>query len=304
MAGRLFIWVTEIPGGAAIDKVRAALATGSPDANKLLPFQLLPMLHFASLTLFPGGQGALRAVDQPTAMLVFESDIDGSVGAYTRELVRIGRAGLDSLYSGLAGYPGLDEPAEKVVDYLRRHARFPELYHLGHPGRSVLAIRGDLELRRSIDHEFQTNDELRHLSPQDIVKRIRKEARCPGPFVPFARPWHGDWAGPPGAPTPLKEIRWVFDAIPWPPRRLLRGVSLVLIAVALEISLVVSAGRFLGTTQSATLLIASLVVAGIARQSSADTRVVRGVLAAGFVAVLAAMLLKLIKCTGPPYPPS
>jgi hypothetical protein len=301
MAERLFTWVTEVPGRDAIERVRATLATGSPDANKLLPFKLLPMLHFASLTLFPGGTGAPGTGDEPTATLVFESNIDGSVGGYTRELVGRGRKGLDRLYAGLKGYPAVDEPAEKVVEYLRKHAKFPQLYHIGHPDRSVLAIRGDHELRRSIAHELP---ELRHLSPKDIVKRIRAQARCPHWFVPFVRPWHPDWAGPPrNQPTPLNCIQWVADAFPYLPR-LLRGIGLALLASALEISLVVLAGRFLGTPQPATLLVASLLIAGIVHKSSADTRLVRGVVEAGIIAALVATFFKLIKFTDPSHPTS
>src|SRR6516165_7004962 len=149
MAERLFTWVTPIPC-PALPEVSTALADirADPAANGWVPFGRLPMLHFASLTLFVENDG------EGTATLVFESNVDSSfyqpVDTYVRELVRVGRQGLDRIYSACDGYPDPGAPATEVVRLLACHEKRAHLYHVGHPDRSVQAIRGDYELRRSI----------------------------------------------------------------------------------------------------------------------------------------------------------
>src|SRR5215471_19486119 len=94
MAERLFTWVTQVRSAR---QVEAALAAEKD--NLALLFGQLPMLHFASLTLFPPERGT------NTSTLVFESNIDGPVREYVNELVALGRKTLDRIYAGLDRYP-------------------------------------------------------------------------------------------------------------------------------------------------------------------------------------------------------
>src|SRR5262245_43737838 len=132
MAERLFTWVAPIPRGA-LETVKAALhdIDKDPARNDWLPFGQLPMLHFASMTLFEGADAG-----QP-ATLVFESNIDRPVKTYVARLVEIGRAGLNRIYGACDRYPPPDAPSSAVIEFLTKHKRRPQLYHIGHPDRCV-----------------------------------------------------------------------------------------------------------------------------------------------------------------------
>src|SRR5262249_55831656 len=115
MPERLFTWVTPIRC-AALPAIQATLEEigAHRGGNRWLPFSQLPMLHFASLTLFEE-QGDDRA-----ATLVFEHNIDRPADAYVNELVRVCRSGLDRIYGECAGYPGVEGTPAAVVEFLSR----------------------------------------------------------------------------------------------------------------------------------------------------------------------------------------
>src|SRR5216684_1561705 len=140
MAEQLIRWVTRVPPDH-LKGLRRTLDTidANPGGNALLPFAGLPMLHFASLTLFDEGDNASDPI------LVFESNIDAPFSDYAGALVHIGRKGLDAIYSGCGSYPPPTAGDDEVVSYLAGLTRTPNLYHIGHPNRSVQAIKGDFE---------------------------------------------------------------------------------------------------------------------------------------------------------------
>ena len=283
MAERLFTWVVPV-APCALAQVRAALdeIRADPSANSLLPLGQLPMVHFANLTLFDADP------DQPQA-LVFESNIDGPVRNYLRTLVLVGRRGLNALFPCADGYPSAGEPDEQVVSYLARTRKRPQLYHIGHPNLSVEEIRGDQQLRRSLDHELRNNAPLRDKTPAEIVAYLRVKAGCPSVFRPLVRPWHPSWAqGAPEEPTPLEKIQWWPDKTGW--RRYGRAFVLLLIAWSVETAFVLLIGRvFLMPVRESMLLLGVLIV-GLVYMSSADTRLLRGILSALLIASLVTAL--------------
>src|SRR5437762_9102660 len=122
MNQEVFTCVTPIPTPALYASVERALRTvaaADPDGQHL--FGKVPMLHFASVTLFG---------DAADGLLVLESNIDGSITRYLTQLVRFSRATLNTIYSGLPGYPAAGQPHGDVVEYLERHKKSPQLYHL------------------------------------------------------------------------------------------------------------------------------------------------------------------------------
>src|SRR5262249_4619770 len=126
MAERLLAWVVPVTD-ARLEAVEALLTTieADPSGNAALPFGTLPMVHFASLTLFDRDDSARRT-------LVFESNIDGRVARYVQQLVSEGGAAIDILFADAPGYR-----ADAAVDHLMSTVRRPQLYHVGHPARSV-----------------------------------------------------------------------------------------------------------------------------------------------------------------------
>ncbi len=283
MAETVLRWVTRVQP-ARLPELRAALARIRTDLGKNTPLPLacLPMLHFASLTLFDEGE------DEKNPLLVFESNIDRPFRDYVNQLVCLGREGLDAIYSCCDGYPGRGATNAEFGKYLSGLKRRAQLYHIGHPNRSVQEIRGDYELKRSIAHELETNALLKDRSPAEIVRDIRRMAHCPSPFWPLLRPWHDDWATapskPPQPPTPLNEIKWVRDHWPW--GWLGRSLLLVGIAWLNGIALVLVLSHYLSVPHGVTILLGSLGVFSVVRQSSPDVRIIRGVFAAAVVGLL------------------
>lgn len=287
MVNRLITWVVSVPPDA-LEHVRTALEAirKDPGIIGLLPDGGLSMVHFASVTLFDREAG-----EQP--LLVFESNIDGSIRGYATKLVAVGRRGLDEIFQFDARYPKRTEPDANVIKYLVRTSKIPQLYHIGHPSVSVDGIRGDLELRRSIKAELEANPGLRAQSPADIVKYVRHEANCPSVFRSLVRPWLETWAGSPSnRPTPLREIRWRPDEIAL--RRLGRLLFLILIACTVKIALVILFGYHLLVPQREVILGAGVIIAGLVAMSSPDARVFRGILSAAFIAFLVELFLDLL----------
>jgi hypothetical protein len=280
MAERLIAWVVPV-APCSLARVRDALAQigASPAANPLLPFGSAPAIHFASATLFDDDP------EQP-ATLVLEVNSDDPLDRCLETLVNVGRRGLDALFVCADGYPGVSEPDDRVVDYLKRRRKTPQLYHLGHPNRSLDAIRGDLELRRSIEHELRTNPALSDRSPAAIVACIRALARCPGSklTLPY-RPWHHSWDQPASPhPTPLDEIQWVRDETGW--TKHLPEALLWFAGFGMEAAFAILLGHYFAVPLRGTLLGASLIIIGLVSMSAPDLRLVRGTAVSAIIALL------------------
>ena len=102
---------------------------------------------------------------QTGPLLVFENCIDKPYATFVR-LPR-GASVAPRWTASIKDARGIPMPADRdadVVDYFSaRSGNSPQLFHIGHPDRSVKAIRGDYELRRSLAHELATNRSLRNL---------------------------------------------------------------------------------------------------------------------------------------------
>jgi hypothetical protein len=279
MAEQLIRWVTPVCADPVhLEGLRTVLDTigANPGGNQLLPLSRLPMLHFASLTLFDD--------DKNRPMLVFESNIDAPCRGYVGALVRIGRQGLDAIYSGCVGYPGPDAASDAVVRYLMGLKRKAYLYHVGHPNRSVQAIKGDYELRRSITRELETDRALTHLPAADIIKEIRCRAKCRRTLRP-RRPWHRSWEEAKlDDPTPLDEIKWVPDSWSWVR---LRFVLLFGLLAWLEGTAFVTATHYFSVPTRVSLGIGFVLTLGLIGKGAADAKILRG---AGVASVLTALV--------------
>jgi hypothetical protein len=279
MPEKVLRWVTPIPQNRAeFDAAITAIAAirTNPADNAFLPFGKLPMVHFASLTVFD------QKPHDTNPVLVFECNIDKPYQAYLETLVEVGRRGLDALFAGDPGYPaGADHG--KIVRFLEHLKCQPTLYHIGHPNRSVDEIRGDYELRRSIVHELEINAELRNRSPVQIRQYIRKKTNYPRlPWPIFRCAWHHTWSQPPrrppAPPAPLHEITWKPHKFSWS----WIGRTLLLLALALlaGFSIVHVAQDLFEIPYRVTTVAYVVVVFLIVRVSAPDSKVFRGLVVA------------------------
>lgn len=283
MAEQVFTWVTEVPAGRA-DDVRLLLSQIDPtDPESALPLASLPALHFGNVVLFEHAGRPGPSPPDPTRpwTMVFEHNIEGAYDDYARQFVRSCRAGLNRIYAHCPGFPtaGADE---QVLEYLARHRKRPQLFHVGHPGRPVTSIRADFELRRSIAEELASNHDLRNHSPLDILRALRRTAHCPGGLEalwPEWQPYHPAWTGDPSraAPaTPLSEIRWRAGKVSM--TRLVRGLLLMAAAILVASSVMVLFRPIVPAEVIAAAQFA-IVFAGI-HFTSLDARLARSLLVA------------------------
>jgi hypothetical protein len=301
MPEKILRWVTPIPQNRAeFDKAIAAIRT-NPDDNAFLSFGALPMVHFASLTLFD------QDPHKTNPVLVFECNIDKPYQAYLETLVKVGRRGLDALYADCARYPAKDSDASEIVRFLKQLNCRPPLYHIGHPNRSVQEIRGDYELRRSIVHELETNAELRNRSPVQIRQYIREKTKCPSlPWPSFRCAWHDTWKEPlqrlpldeitgreppkPAPPTPLDEITWKHHKLSWS----WFGRTLLLLGLGwfAGFSIAHLAQDLFEIPYRVTTVVFGVVVFLIVRLSAPDSKVFRGLVVATVLWILMAYPFK------------
>lgn len=276
MPEKVLRWVTPIPQNRAeFDAAITAIRT-NPAENAFLSFGALPMVHFASLTVFN------QDPHHTNPVLVFESNIDKPFQAYVETLVKVGRRGLDALYADCAGYPAQGSDGSEIVRFLEQLKCGPPLYHIGHPNRSVQEIRGDYELRRSIVHELETNAELRNRSPVQIRQYIRKKTKCPTlPWPIFRCAWHRTWSQPPrppAPPTPLDEITWKPHKFSW--SWVGRTLWLLGLGLVAGFAIVHVAQDLLEIPYRVTTMAYGVAVFMIVRLSAPDSKVFRGLLVA------------------------
>jgi hypothetical protein len=287
MAEEVFTWVTKVPA-SYVPKIVDELQRLHPkDPASDLPLVALPTLHFANVILFehpldPGAAGP------PSATLVFEHNIDGPYREYARLCVDKCAAGLNRIYRWCEGYKGGDP--EQILSFLAAHRRSPQLFHLGHVDRSVETIRGDFELRRSIRAELAANDPLRKRSPVEQVRELRRMANRPRGWRRVWlnwRPYHEEWTTPPDRQkptTPLSEIRWKPQVRSW--WRALRAGFLMALGSLLGAALIVLLHPYF---PAAVVAVAEFgIVFGVVHRTSADARIVRGLIVAGVVVLVAA----------------
>ena len=145
------------------------LGRSNPQASPELAFNQLPMLHFASLTVFEDPTGNYG--DE----LVFESNVDGSFDDYVAELVRRGGPCLEQIFAHCQGYPSPDG----LAGFLKSHAFGPTLFHMGTPGRTVAHIKNERALREAIDNDIFDKSKHAGLTPKQVRESVQETVSAP-----------------------------------------------------------------------------------------------------------------------------
>jgi hypothetical protein len=275
MAEQVFCWTATVPNPRHRTAVRRLLRA----INRRLEHDAeavsrnLPMVHFASVTLFESGDHAAAPV------VIVENNIDGPYAAYVKALVAAAERPLRKVFSRCD--PPL-KPADDVARYLTARRTSPRLFHLGHPGLSVQEIRGDWELRRSIVRALAESAPLRSAEPEEILRQIRGRIRVKtGLGRRLRRPWHHSWDEPPGDPVPLEEIQWPPATWEW--WWAFRGVLLYAAAVVAGVPFT-RALQILEISRGVAIAIWAAIVFGFIQQSAPDARRAHAAMASGIVA--------------------
>lgn len=126
--------------------------------NPLLRFIDLPMVHFASINVFPPDpvkddypcSGPPIEQRRRVPYLVFESNIDGAIPPYVQALIAKFPQGVSAILRCCAGGPQNGD-AKALEAYLLDHVVRPGAYHVGTPWRVVQRIRQEAQLREAIE---------------------------------------------------------------------------------------------------------------------------------------------------------
>ena len=114
-----------------------------------LPFASLPMLHFASLTLFPD--------DTYGTYLVFENNIDGTPQAYLDALLDVAAPALHRIYGMCLEYDGTAAyDRARLRSFLLARLVLPHAGFIGNVGRSVQRTKNEAALRDGLETQLDT----------------------------------------------------------------------------------------------------------------------------------------------------
>jgi hypothetical protein len=119
------------------------------DRNVYIPFARLTRTHFMRWVLLPPASSS-----EPT-QLAFESNYDGSVQELLEQLLEEAPRGLHAIYRHTVGYPAAGEALERsdrgrVIDFLLAQQLPYAAFYVGVPGASVLQIRGEEAMRKTV----------------------------------------------------------------------------------------------------------------------------------------------------------
>jgi hypothetical protein len=166
-----------------------------------LPFAALPMLHFASLVIFPD--------DTFGSYLVFENNVDGTPQAYLDALLDVAAPALHHIYGMCLEYDGAAFDRAALRSFLLARLVLPDAGYIGNVGRSVARTKAEADLRAGLETQL------------DAMVRDGTATSAPEIFTQLR-----DFAG--------ERFRWALEAEPRIGRLdlLLRWAVLVALAVA------------------------------------------------------------------------
>jgi Dyp-type peroxidase family len=167
------------------ERLKALLAaiSAQPGNNGHLPFENLPMVHFASFVVFSNPVQAHENVETHVLpeLLVFESCIDGPIDDYIEALLHHGLGWLHDAYSCCQGYEARETSADALRRYLLEHVRRPHLLHIGNPGLRVEHIKSSETLRRVLDGALDDVVARRRTldPPLELMRGLREALNVP-----------------------------------------------------------------------------------------------------------------------------
>jgi hypothetical protein len=247
-----------------LEDLRALLGDedGDPSENRVIDLRRSPRTHFARWVL----------VDTPgrPALLLFESNHDGSAEDYLAELLAVGGERLVAMYGCCVGFHPKSARGYLLAKRVDHHA-----FYRAYPARSVGQVKAALDVVARVRRYLDANRrELAALSPVEIHERVQRELL------------EGGVEPPRHAPVSSLPLQFLTDALQDAvgpvgrersrATRLLAGILLAPIAALLVVELL--AGAALGHAPAIAagagavlLVLFALVVLAIERVSRSET---------------------------------
>jgi len=173
--------VAEIKAGskAALNEKLTVMGK-DPAANPEIPFGQVPTLHFSCFVIID------QEADKYPTYLVFESNFDGDLDAHLDQLLAVGQAGFDALFSHCVGYtPG--SSADQLKAYMRSHSSPAAAFYVGCRGQTVQDIQNAIAVREEVENYLdseQAKEGLDGLPAQAILEKIQAHLGKPGVVSP------------------------------------------------------------------------------------------------------------------------
>jgi hypothetical protein len=168
-------WIRE----GAMDALETALAQINADIerNALLPFGLMPTVHFARFVVLENADVNGRIVP---ASLVYASNVDGASATHLEVLAALGN-GIDEVWQHCDGYPAATaRTRESRIDFLRSHMIASQTFYTNTIGRTVQQARDEGMLREALQRVLD-DDQLqrgaRARIPDDLAGVMRTAMR-------------------------------------------------------------------------------------------------------------------------------
>jgi hypothetical protein len=141
--------------------------------NKYIRFSDLSTTHFARWVIIPEDKAKGYKPH-----LAFESNFDGGLDEYLKDLTRNAGKGLDQIYANCEGYPaGGTGDLEAFGKYIRDHSLKYSARYIAYRGRKVKDIHNNTRLRQKIEEYLDKEDRshaLDGISTAAIRRRIQE----------------------------------------------------------------------------------------------------------------------------------
>jgi hypothetical protein len=143
------------------------------DTNNLIDFKQLTTTHFLKWVILPADISKLHPSRVFPAHLVLESNYDGDLDDYLKELWEVISKAIESFYSHCKGFPA-DCDLDKFKAYFKQHVVPIGAFYVGLPGESVQRTQADEALRKKLQDfldKFQRSPAY-NPSPEVIHKEL------------------------------------------------------------------------------------------------------------------------------------
>lgn len=129
-------------------------------------------IHFARWVVLPRAKDAYGNSISPG--LVFTSNFDGNFKKHLADLIIKAGDELDKIYCHCIGYPVLDNISndDRTKFFQSKKVKI-DTFYIGAPGRTVIQIKEEAVLRKSLRNLVNQNPHWSKLSPDKIYSKIR-----------------------------------------------------------------------------------------------------------------------------------
>lgn len=145
-------------------------------------FERLGIVHFARWLVIDHGKSYIDDPTKRNPKLVFVADFDGSAGEFFSKFCAESSITIDNVFCFCEGYPSAENrnPSSRI-SFLQSNLVKDAAVYIGAPGRTVMQIRQERELRDSI-RAFLDSRSWDHVTAKSIHQQIKSHVLADSRF--------------------------------------------------------------------------------------------------------------------------